>query len=64
MGSISVLEPSIKGDDKGKKNGESERVIIKKKRKKKKERKKKTKKTKKRKKIKKKKQNPDFVDFP
>ena len=53
MGSISVLEPSIKGDDKGKKNGESERVIKKTKRRHNKE-KKKTKKTK-RKKTKKKK---------
>ena len=54
MGSISVLEPSIKGDDKGKKNGESERVIIKKKKKeerKKKKRRKKRKKTKKTKKY-------------
>ena len=67
MGSISVLEPSIKGNDKGKKNGESERVItknkkIKEKRKKKKkdEKNKKEEKKKKEKKI----HNPDFVDFP
>ena len=53
MGSISVLEPSIKGDDKGEKNGESEREIIKKKEKRRKKEKKKTKKTKKRKKTKK-----------
>ena len=33
MGSVSVLEPSIKGDDKGKKDGESERVITHKKKK-------------------------------
>ena len=56
MGSVSVLEPSIKGDDKGKKDGESERVIT---HTKKKDEKKKNEKKKRTKIL-----NPDFVNFP